>query len=123
VKKEWRCLINLDENKKMVSVEGRHLIRSPLPDEHLLCGLGSQEVVAVYYSQGLKEEKGGVEVHNLMNGYREVLLSESEYANGFRLSYIFMAYGTIIYARYHDRSKFVDWVRRTELRVCNNKLE
>ena len=34
-----------------------------------------------------------------------------------------MAYGTIFYARYHDRSKVVDWVRRTELRVCNNKIE
>ena len=58
-----------------------------------------------------------------MNGYREILLSELEYSNGFRLSYIFMSYGMIIYARYHERSKIVDWVRRTELRMCTNKVE
>jgi hypothetical protein len=56
IKKDWNCLINLDETKKVIGIQGKHLIRKPLPDEHLLCGRGHSDVIAVYYSIDLKNE-------------------------------------------------------------------
>jgi hypothetical protein len=98
------------------------LTRLPLKTEKLISGVGvNQPVCAIYYS--MSDSRGGIEICNLMNGYREILLSESEYKSGYRLSYIFMAFGAIVYCRLHERTRKVDFLRRTELTDCKNKLD
>lgn len=72
----WRVLINLDESAKVVSLPGRSLVRPPKGDESLFGGYHSKTIVAVNYFYSNKDEDGPIELCNLMNGWRELVLTK-----------------------------------------------
>jgi hypothetical protein len=72
---EWRVLINLNESQKVYSLPGQSLMRPPVEDEHLFGGYHSTTIVAVNYFNSNRDEDGPIELCNLMNGWREVVLT------------------------------------------------
>jgi hypothetical protein len=72
---EWKHLISLTEAADIKSLIGTYVYRPPTKEESLLGGYGSNIIAAIHFSESCKDEKGGVEVCNLMNGFRQVLLT------------------------------------------------
>jgi hypothetical protein len=102
---DWKVLINLNESKRVISLPGLSLMRPPTEGEHLLGGYHSETIVAVNYFNSNRDEDGPIELCNLMNGWREVVLTREQYNKHYRLSYFFMVNDIVHFAMIKTRKK------------------